>query len=214
MPDLVLVIGNKTYSSWSFRPWIMLKQAGIPFEEKMVWIHEPDSLKNIRQHSPAGRVPVLEDGKIKVWESLAILEYLAEKFPQKNLWPKSAPARAMARSISNEMHAGFTALRKAMPFNCKTSTPLKEIPAEVLDDVERVMEIWKDCRKHYGKGGEFLFGGFSAADAMYAPVCSRFETYSVRLDAVSKAYCNAILSLPATQEWIDAAKKETRVIRH
>jgi glutathione S-transferase len=211
MRALTLVIGNKNYSSWSFRPWLLLKQCGASFEEKQVWIHEPGSMKAILKYSPAGRVPVLIDGKIRVWESLAICEYIAEKFPGK-VWPANAAARAMARSIAGEMHAGFQALRKAMPFNCRASIPLGELPADVREDVTRVTDIWKECRKYYGGRGKFLFGNFTAADAMYAPVCLRFETYKTRLDPVSSAYTDAILSLPATQEWIEAAKKETRRI--
>jgi glutathione S-transferase len=212
MADLTLIIGNKNYSSWSFRPWILLKEADIPFTEKLVWIRESDSAKNIAKYNPAGRVPALLDGKITVWESLAICEYLAEKFPDKKLWPANAAARAMARSVSNEMHAGFQALRKTMPFNCRASIPLAETPAEAREDVARVTDIWTDCRKYYGGKGKFLFGDFTIADAMYAPVCLRFETYGIKLDPVSKAYANAVLSLASTQEWIAAAKKEPKRI--
>lgn len=211
-PKLTLVIGNKAYSSWSFRPWILLKQAGIPFEEVRIAIRKADSAGKIEKFSKAGRVPVLADGNISVWESTAICEYLAEKFPKKNLWPKDTAARAIARSVSHEMHAGFAALRKAMPFNCRAFIPLAKLTPDVQADIDRVTEIWRECRAKYGKKSEFLFGDFTIADAMFAPVCLRFKTYGTGLDPVSRVYVETIASLPATREWIAAAKKETERI--
>lgn len=209
---LVLVIGNKNYSSWSMRPWLLLKQAGIPFREKQVWLRETDSAETIQKLSPGGRVPVLIDGRTKVWESLAICEYLAEKYPRAGVWPQDKEARTLARCISNEMHAGFQELRKAMPFNCRARIPLTEFPDAVRGDLARIFEIWEGCRKNYGRKGAFLFGKFTAADAMYAPICLRFQTYGVKLSPSCTAYSQSVINLPAVQVWIEAARKETRRI--
>lgn len=212
MARLTLVIGNKNYSSWSLRPWILLRQAGIPFKEIRIPIHRPESGAKIEKYSKAGKVPVLLDGKITVWESLAICEYAAEKFRSKKLWPAQPAARAAARSVSNEMHAGFMSLRKAMPMNCRASIPLRNLTPEVKADLGRITGIWKECRRKFGKGGPFLFGRFSVADAMFAPVCLRFRTYGVSLDPVSEKYAAAVLSLRAIQEWVGEAQKETEVV--
>ena len=205
---LTLVIGNKNYSSWSLRPWLVLKQTGIPFKEIKILIHQKNSIRNIEKYSKAGRVPILIDGKTKVWESLAICEYLAERFPKKNLWPKNPSDRAYARSISHEMHAGFQNLRSAMPMDARAFKPLVNIPENVRHDISRITEIWKECRKKSKSKGNFLFGVFSIADAMYAPVCFRFKTYGVQLDPISKSYQDHILSLPVIQEWLGEAFKE------
>ena len=212
MAELTLVIGNKNYSSWSLRPWLLLKQAGIPFREIYIPTHTPQSRAAILEHSPAGRVPVLHDGNITVWESLAICEYLAEQYPDKQLWPADRAARALARSVATEMHAGFGALRSNMVMNCRKQFPGKGATPEVQADIERLRALWNDCRKHYGSGGDFLFGRFSIADAMYAPVATRFKTYSVELGKISAAYRDTILALPAMRQWYADASTEREII--
>lgn len=212
MKKLELVIGNQKYSSWSFRPWLLLKTAGIPFTETKIWIRKPDSLRQIHRFSPAGRVPVLIDGKITVWESLAICEYLAEKFPRKTLWPQNAQAKAEAGSVSHEMHAGFQALRSSLPCHFLARYRNFVVTPEAQADIDRVLEIWAGCRKRWGKGGPFLFGRFSVADAMYAPVVFRFLAYGVRVSGPARDYMKTIESMPATREWVRAAAGETEVI--
>lgn len=211
---LHLVIGNKNYSSWSLRPWLAMKVAGIPFDETLVSLEAADFKARVTALSGAGKVPVLIDGEIRAWESLAILEYLAEKFPQAALWPKDAAARAHARAIASEMHAGFQALRNHLPMNV-----WRPVKVRLLDDgskanAERIDAIWRDCRTRYAAGGPFLFGAFGAADAMYAPVIWRFHTYAVEVSAVARAYMDAMMALPAWREWADAARRETWVLPH
>ncbi len=208
MSDLVLVIGSKRYSSWSLRPWLALKQTGTPFEELVVTLRQPDTKACILQHSPSGKVPLLKHGELIVWESLAICEYLAESWPESGLWPQDRAARAVARSVSTEMHAGFMALRQHLPMDVCALTPMGSLAPEVAADVERIQRIWRDCRSRFGGEGPFLFGRFSIADAMYAPVATRFTTYGVELDTVSRAYVQAIWALPAMQEWKAAAERE------
>ena len=203
-----LIIGNKNYSSWSLRPWLVLKQFQISFSEKLIRIHRKDSLSKIRKYSQAGRAPVLMDGKTTVWESLAICEYLAERFPTKNLWPKNFAARAWARSISHEMHAGFSDLRQNLPMDCSLKTKLKKIPPAAREDIRRIQEIWTACRKKFSGQGPFLFGKFSIADAMYAPACLRFESHGVRSSVNCENYKRTILALPVMREWIEAALNE------
>lgn len=209
MSNLHLVIGNKNYSSWSLRPWMALTMAGIPFRETVIPLDTPETAKLIAEHSGAGRVPVLHHGRQVVWESLAIMEYLAELFPEKHLWPKTASARAVARSVANEMHAGFGHLRNACPMNLRR--PQKAVPLNdaVRKDIARIEQIWRDCRTRFGKGGKFLFGKFSIADAMYAPVVTRFETFAVPVAEDTRAYMNAVLNTPAFGAWRDAALKES-----
>ena len=211
MADLTLVIGNKNYSSWSLRPWIALKQIGVPFHEIRVPLGQPDTRARILEHSPGGKVPILKDGAIVVWESLAILDYLAEKFPAAGLWPTDAAARAEARSVAAEMHAGFVALRQQLPMDIRSRKPLKA-DAAAEADIARILEMWRGARARHGTGGPFLFGRFGAADAMYAPVVTRFRTYGVKLDAVAAAYVDAVFALPAMQEWGAAAAAEKEVI--
>jgi glutathione S-transferase len=207
---LKLVIGNKNYSSWSFRPWLALKAAGIPFEEEVVPLNAPDFKARVLPTSGTGKVPALADGAVRVWESLAILEYLAETFPQAKLWPADAPARAEARALASEMHAGFAPLRRHLPMNMWRPVKRRELTPEVQANVARIEVIWTDCRKRYG--GPFLFGGFGAADAMYAPVVSRFQTYDVAVNAEARAYMAAVMALPAWREWYAAAVKEPWVL--
>ena len=209
---LRLIIGNKNYSSWSLRPWLALKGAGIAFEETVISLDAPDFKVRVTALSGAGRVPVLIDGDVRVWESLAILEYLAEKFPNAGLWPKDAGARAHARAIACEMHAGFQPLRRRLPMN--VARPVKPLALDDggASDVARIDAIWSGCRAKFG--GPFLFGRFGAADAMYAPVVWRFHTYAVEVSAASRAYMRAVMALPAWIEWRDAARRETWVLPH
>jgi glutathione S-transferase len=198
---MLLVIGNKNYSSWSLRPWLAMKVLGMPFEELRIPLYGPESKRAILAHSPAGKVPCLVDGALRVWDSLAILEYLAERHA--GLWPAEANLRARARSVSAEMHAGFPNLRQHMSMNVRKRHPGKGRTPEVLAEIARIVEIWSECR------GPFLFGPFCAGDAMYAPVVLRFRTYEVELPPVSRAYADAVLALPALQEWMRDAERET-----
>jgi glutathione S-transferase len=211
-----LVIGNKLHSSWSLRPWILMRQLGIPFDEVLIPFsnpfHSPEWKAQVRQYSPAAKVPALVDGEVAVWESLAIMEYVAEMRPDLPIWPRDRGARAMARSISAEMHAGFSALRSACPMNLGKKYGEKNRGAEVAQDVARIGEIWRTARERFGAGGPFLFGQFGAADAMYAPVVTRFETYSIRVDPVCRAYMEAVLGTAAFGEWRAAALAETWIV--
>jgi glutathione S-transferase len=207
-----LVIGNKLYSSWSLRPWLLLKQLGIAFEEVLIPLHQPDTKVRIREHSPAGKVPILIDGDIAVWESIAIMDYIGETYEDVDVWPRDPHARAMARSVAAEMHAGFSALRSSCPMNLGKKFGERDRGEKVARDVTRVTEIFGEARGRFGSGGPFLFGGFSAADAMYAPVVTRLDTYSIAVDSVSRDYMQAILSLPAYQEWLKGALDEPWVL--
>jgi len=212
MAGLFLLIGNKNYSSWSLRPWLALRQSGIAFEEAVIPLDQPDTQPRIREYSPSGRVPFLRHGDIEVWESLAICEYLAEAFPGAGLWPADVAARAHARAIASEMHAGFAALRHHLPMDVRAYCPEKNRAAKVPEEVARIEAIWCDARRRHGGEGSFLFGRFSIADAMFAPVASRFRTYGVKLEPTAQAYVDTIMSLPAMAEWIQAAKQEPWVI--
>jgi len=205
----ILVIGNKNYSSWSLRPWIAMKVLGLEFQELRIPLYGPASSEEIRRYSPTGKVPCLVAGTARIWDSLAILEYLAERHP---LWPEDADARAVARSVSAEMHSGFGALRQHMSMNVRRRYPGKGRTPESMADVARVIALWADCRERFGLGGDFLFGAFSAADAMYAPVVLRLRTYEVELPPACRAYADAMLELPAMREWIAAAERETESI--
>ncbi len=216
MPDLHLVIGNKAYSSWSLRPWIAMKAQGLVFRETVVGLQQSDTAAQIKKYSAAAKVPVLVHGAVTVWESLAILDYLADTFPDKAWWPKDPPARAQARSVSAEMHAGFSNLRNHMTMNIRQSVPNKSRPEGVNTDIARIDELWKECRGRFGgETGPFLFGAFSNADAMYAPVVTRFKTYGVipTLDPIGRAYCETILNHPDMKDWYAAGLAETTVIR-
>jgi glutathione S-transferase len=210
--SLTLVIGNKNYSSWSFRPWIAMKAVGIAFEERVIPLYEPGSREKILRHSPSGKVPILLDGQNAIWETIAILEYVAERFPEADLWPHDTHARAHARAISAEMHAGFQALRKACPMNIWLPPKRRPQSAEVGENVRRIGAIWWDCLQRHG--GPFLFGAFSAADAMYAPVVSRFHSYGILVAPKCHAYMDAVMPLPAWSEWEQAARKEPWIMRH
>lgn len=207
MAELTLYIGNKNYSSWSMRPWLALKQTGVAFDEVLIPLDQPGTAEEIARISPSGRVPVLVHKDVRVWESLAICEYLAETFPQAKLWPADKHARAIARAVSNEMHGGFMAVRQAMSMNVRARIQKARTP-EVDKEAGRICQIWRTCRELYGQGGPFLFGAFTIADAMYAPVVSRFRTYGVPTGPVDSAYRDAIEAHPAYREWVDAAAKE------
>jgi glutathione S-transferase len=210
---LKLVIGNKNYSSWSLRPWLAMKVAGIPFEEEVISLDAPDFKARVSKISGSGKVPALANGDVQVWESLAILEHLAEVFPDAGLWPVDAAARARARAIAAEMHAGFSPLRRLLPMNMRRPVRPRELTPEAAANVRRIETIWNDCRSRYGTDGAFLFGRFGAADAMYAPVVSRFHTYAVEVGPLSRAYMAAIMQLPAWREWVGAARQEVWVLR-
>ncbi|HYM31494.1 MAG TPA: glutathione S-transferase family protein [Candidatus Cybelea sp.] len=207
MSDLTLIIGTQTFSSWSLRPWIALCMTGAKFKVEKIALRKPDTKAKILERSPSGHVPLLIDGSLKVWDSLAILEYLAERFPAAGLWPKDAAARAEARSLAAEMHAGFAALRNDFTMDLRLSTRQRALGA-VANDIARIAEIWRDCRKRHGGGGEFLFGHFTNVDAMFAPVVTRFRTYNVPLDAVCAAYRDTMLALPAMRRWYAEAAAE------
>jgi glutathione S-transferase len=203
----LLVIGNKNYSSWSLRPWLALRASGIAFDEVQLPLFTDEFRRRIAEFSPAGRVPVLVDGDVRVWESIAILEYAAERWPDRGLWPASSAARAHARTVCAEMHAGFHALRAAMPMNLRSFHPGKGRSPEVDADIARVSDLWRDCLAR--SGGPFLFGAFGNADAMYAPVVTRFVTYGVALAPDLQRYSAAVLGLPAMREWHAAGCAET-----
>ena len=207
---LKLVIGNKNYSSWSMRPWVLMTQAGIAFEEIQVWLAEPDTAANIARHSPTGSVPVLIDQEsareIKVWDSLAIAEYLAEKFPAKKLWPVDVVLRARARSASAEMHSGFTALRTHMPMNIRNRYPGKGMNDEVAADIARLQVLWSECLDL--SGGPFLFGDFCIADAMFTPVVFRLQTYAVNMTGKAATYLQNMLTAPALVKLAQLAAAE------
>jgi glutathione S-transferase len=209
---LHLIIGNKNYSSWSFRPWLAMKATGVAFDETVISLEAQDFKTRVTALSGAGKVPVLVDGDIRVWESLAILEYLAEKFAAAGLWPKDAGARAHARAIASEMHAGFVPLRRQLPMNMWRPVKARAHDADAASDAMRIDAIWNECLSKYG--GPFLFGAFGAADAMYAPVVSRFHTYAVEIGDASRAYMRAAMALPAWHEWREAARRETWVLPH
>ena len=212
MSDMTLIIGNKNYSSWSLRPWLALREAGLEFKEVLIALDEPGLKAEILKHSPSGRVPALVHGDLTVWDSLAICEYVAEQAPGALLWPKDPGARALARTVSAEMHSGFEALRTHMPLNVRSRFTGKGREAGVQEDINRIRAIWRLCREQHGKDGPFLFGGFTIADAMYAPVVSRFRTFEVELGHVEQTYCDAIWSLDAMKEWETAAENEPMVI--
>jgi glutathione S-transferase len=210
--SLQLIIGNKNYSSWSFRPWLAMKVAGIAFDETVIPLHTAEFETRLKELGGSGRVPVLIDGDVRIWESLAILEYLAEKFPAASLWPEHAAVRADARAIASEMHAGFSALRRDLPMNVARPVKFRALDDHAAKDVARIDSIWNECRNKYGAGGAFLFGSFGAADAMFAPVVWRLHTYAVEVSSTALSYMHAMMSLPAWQEWRDAARRESWVL--
>jgi glutathione S-transferase len=209
-PAFTLHLGNKNYSSWSLRAYLAAAQTGARFREDIVWLNEPSFQEQIRVRSPSGRVPALTCGDLTVWDSLAIIEYLAERYPGAGLWPEEAAARARARAVSAEMHAGFAALREAMPMNIRARRPGVGHSPAALSDIARVVEIWRDCLAR--SGGPSLFGGLGAADCMYAPVVCRFETYAVEVPADLAGYADRVLAHPPMVRWARAAAAEPQVI--
>lgn len=210
MDKLTLYIGNKNYSSWSFRPWIALEGCGVAFEEVLIPFDFPAGNPNIRAVSPTGRVPMLVHGDFKIWESLAIIEYVAELFPDAGLLPKDRQSRALARAYGMEMLSGFRALRNACPMNMRRPVSRLDLPEGVTEDVARIETIWQEARSR--SGGPFLFGAFSGADAMFAPVVSRFEKYDIATSADTKDYMAAMKTLPAWKTWEEAALQETWIV--
>jgi glutathione S-transferase len=213
---LQLVVGNKNYSSWSMRPWIALRQAGIAFEEVLLNFDTSGGgvrVLGIEPYSKAGKVPVLLVDGVAVWDSLAICETAAELFPDKGLWPEAPAARSVARSVCAEMHSGFQDLRGSMPMNIRGRHPGKGMTAAVQKNIDRIVELWTDCRQRFGGGGKLLFGRFSIADAFYAPVVTRFQTYAVELPRVAQEYCEAVLALPAVREWSEAGLREKAFVQ-
>ena len=210
MDDLVLIIANKNYSSWSFRPWIALTAKGIPFREELIPFGPGATHPKFRELSPTGKVPVLHHGDLRVWESLAIIEYVAELYPDAGLWPSERESRSMARSISMEMLSGFRALRGACPMNMRRPVKAIELPDGVMVDVARIEAIWREMRQR--SGGPFLFGDFSAADAMFAPVVNRFSTYDLTRDPETVAYMDAMRAHPAWRAWEEAALAEPWIV--
>ena len=223
MSDLTIVIGNKNYSSWSMRPWLALKKTGRKFREENILLRQAETKGRILGYSGAGKVPILKHdlkhGQVSVWESLAICEYLADVFPDAELWPADKAARAHARAASSEMHAGFARLRENMPMDVTRDRRRESRADLVQDEIARIAHIWREARQNFGAKvqddagkGDFLYGAFTAADAMFAPVVSRFRTYGVRLDEICTRYMNAVLEWPGFKEWEAGALAETAVI--
>ena len=206
MAALTLVIGNKNYSSWSLRAWLFMKHAGVEFQEILVTLDTPETREQIDHYGPSGRVPVLRHGKLCVWDSLAICEYVAEL--SERGWPKTREARAVARSVSAEMHSGFTTLRSLWPMNARARNRHTAVTAALEADIERIDELWNDCRSRFGADGPWLFGDYSVADAMYAPAVLRLNTYGARISQTARWYMASVLEDPALQEWLQAAKQE------
>lgn len=213
MSKLTIYLGNKNYASWSLRAWLALKRTGAEFDEVVIPLYQPGSRQTVLNYSPSGQVPALRHGDLTVWDSLAICEYLAERFPDAALWPGDPAARAAARAVSAEMHAGFAALRRELPMNIRSSFPGRPLTSEAQADINRIMTIWRDCRTRFGEGkGDFLFGDFTIVDAMYAPVVTRFRTYKIDLEREAEIYCAAVTGMPEMQEWVTAARNEPMIV--
>ena len=206
MAPLTLVIGNKNYSTWSLRAWLFMKHAGVEFQEILVPLDTPETREQLERYGPSGRVPVLRQGTLCVWDSLAICEYIAEVSGRG--WPQAREARAVARSVCAEIHSGFTTLRSLWPMNARARNRRTAVTAALAADVERIDEIWNDCRSRFGSGGPWLFGDYSVADAMYAPAVLRFNTYGAHISQTARWYMASVLEDAALQEWLQAAKQE------
>lgn len=209
---ITLVIGNKNYSSWSLRAWLALKMTGEDFAEELVPLDQPNSKEQILRHSPSGQLPVLKRGELLIWDSMAICEYLAETYPDAKLWPADPTVRAVARAVSAEMHAGFQALRRNMPMDARETLADRGMAPGVQDDINRISAIWRDCRRRFGSDTGYLFSHFTIADAMFAPVVLRFNTYRPEIGEDAQAYCQTILDMPEMQAWMAAARKEPWII--
>ena len=212
MTELTLVIGNKNYSSWSFRPWLFLHMNHVPFTEVRIPLYQPDSKKEIRRYSPSGKVPFLCDGTIGVWDSLAICEYAVERFSLAQAWPQDPALRAEARSLVAEMHSGFSALRSQLSMNCRRTPRQAAYDSAAAADIARIDTLWTSCRERFGANGPGLFGKWSLVDAFYAPVVFRFDRYLLPCSALSREYMDSVMALPAVQEWVAAARLETEVL--
>ncbi len=208
----ILVIGNRNYSSWSLRPWLVLRKGGVDFEEQRIALDQPDTAAKIARYSGAGRVPVLVDGTLVVWDSLAICEYAAERWPGVPGWPRQREPRALARAAVCEMHSGFTDLRQELPMNCRGHRRGVVPSPRAAADIARIQWIWAQCRTHHDGSGPWLFGNFGIIDAMFAPVALRFETYGVELDATAAAYVATVCGESAVQEWVAAGRGEPEVL--
>lgn len=211
MRQLTLVIGNKNYSSWSLRSWFLLKEMDVQFDELLLKLNTDEFEQRIGEYSPSRRVPVLRDGGYLIWDTLSIAEYLYEKFPEKHIWPQDLSNRILARSISAEMHSGFQAIRAHMPMNCRAIDRSVIMTDELQDDIDRIIEIWSECRATHAKSGSWLFGAFSIADAMYAPVAFRFASYGVFVDGLAKEYMQFLLLRPALQQWKQSSLLENEI---
>lgn len=207
-----LIIGNKNYSSWSLRPWLLMKQFNIEFEEVKIPLYAENSKEQILAYSPSGFVPALEHDDVTVWDSLAICEFLNDRYPEKAFWPGNLEDRALARSISAEMHSSFFALRNLLPMNCRKSMGFTRFTAELTSDINRICEIWQKCLERKSQPGDFLFGDFCIADAMFAPVVIRFKSYGISVGEQERHYMQAILDLPSLQDWIEEGVAEAEVI--
>lgn len=212
MNKLKLIIGNKNYSSWSLRPWFFLKNFGIDFNEELIFLYEGSTEEYLKPYFSDNKVPVLVDGNLQIWDSLAIIEAITDKYLDKQGWPKDADARAVARSVSAEMHSGFFALRNALPMNCRKHFPNYPITDDVQTDIDRVVSVWEYCKRHYGANGPWLFGEFSGADAMFAPVVLRLSGYDVKLSGFAKEYVEMVLQNKHIRDWIEAGRGEKQTI--
>jgi glutathione S-transferase len=208
-----LVIGNRNYSSWSLRAWLLLTETGFEFEEIRIPLDTESSGAELLKYSPAGRVPVLLLGDEVIWDTMAIAETINERWPEKSIWPEDPAARAHARAVSAEMHAGFEALREAMPMNCRAMGRKVTLTDAVTADIDRIFDIWTDCHQRYKDDGNWMFGGFSVADAMYAPVVLRLRTYGINLPESASTYPRRLLESPAIQDWLAESESETEVIK-
>lgn len=212
MSKLELIIGNKNYSSWSLRPWLFLRHHNIPFQEKRISLFVETTKRQLAEYDSDFKVPVLKDDELVIWDSLSILEYVSETYLENRGWPVDRKARSVARSISAEMHSGFFNVRNELPMNCRKRFENITLSAGALREIERVKHLWRKCRKVYGSKGEWLFGDFSVADAMFAPVALRFYGYNITLSGVEEGYVSSVLTHPAVVEWTESGKRETEVI--
>lgn len=212
MSDLTLIIGNKNYSSWSLRPWVFMKHNGIEFKEKRIALFTENTDKELAQYNSDFKVPVLQDSDLVIWDSLSILEYLSAKYLDSNGWPNEERARAIARSVSAEMHSSFTGVRSELPMNCRKKFRNVKLSAAAEREIERIKSLWRRCRAEFGEQGEWLFGQYSIADAMFAPMVLRFDGYSIPLDGVERAYVQTVMQQPSIVEWVEAGKVEKEII--